>query len=192
MPLAPPALAAGFLAPNLASVGQIGPAVPQFASGIASGVVAYLTGGLKVLATGGGVTGAGTTILPLIVPPPLMQSALLGGFSSLGIIGPLSPLTATGISNGLTQGWLALALIQATWPNVGVGAGVAKFLGPSAIPFMVSGFASAGMVTSGSVKMATAIGTALDTVFQSLVVPVPIVGSPSIVPANGLGFGFIV
>jgi len=192
MPLNPPALTAGFLAPNLASVAHIGTGMPQFAQGVSNGVVAYIAGALKVITTGAGVMGSGVTIIPLLVPPPLFQAALLSSFASMKIIGPMSPLTATGLANGIASGLASLALVTATWPNVGVGAGVAKFVGPSAIPFMVAGFASAAMTNTGSIQMATAIGIALDTVFQSFIMPVPIVGSPSIVPSAGVGFGVVV
>lgn len=190
MPLNPPALAAGFLAPNLLSVAHIGPGMPKFASAVATGVALHLTA-LKVVTKGAGVLGVGVSILPLPVPPPLLVGALFSGFQSQSLNGPMSPLTITGLANGLSQGFLALALIQATWPTVGVGAGVAKFVGPRGIPAMIAGFASQGMVTGGSIKMATAIGIALDIVFQSLIIPVPIVGTPSIVPSGGAGFGAI-
>lgn len=192
MPLNSPALTAGFLAPNLASVSHIGAGMPQFAQGVSNGVVTYITVALKVITSGAGVAGTGATIIPLIVPPPLLQGALLSSFASMKISGPMSPLTATGLTNGITQGLAALGLVTATWPNVGVGAGVAKFVGPSAVPLMVAGFASAAMTNTGSIQMATAIGIALDTVFQSFIMPVPIVGSPSIVPSAGVGFGVVV
>lgn len=192
MPLNSPALAAGFLAPNLLGVAHVGPGMPKFASAVATGVSAHLTGVLKVITTGSGVVGTGVTLIPLAVPPPLIQGALFGGFQSQSLNGPMSPLTITGLTNGLSQGFLSLALVQATWPNVGVGAGVAKFVGPSAVPAMLAGFASQGMVTGGSIKMATAIGIALDTIFQSFVMPVPIVGSPSIAPSAGAGFGVVI
>lgn len=191
MPLNPPALAAGFLAPNLLSVAHIGPGMPKFAIAVATGVTLYVSGALKVVTTGAGVLGVGVSILPLPVPPLLLIGALFGGFQSQSLNGPMSPLTITGLANGLSQGFLALALIQATWPTIGVGAGVAKFVGPSGVPSMIAGFASQGMVTGGSIKMATAIGIALDTVFKSLIIPVPIVGTPSIVPSGGAGSGAI-
>jgi len=165
--------------------------MPKLASGVAFGVTTYLTAGLKVLGVGTGTVGAGVTLIPLITPPPLLKVALLGGFTAQGILGVLAPWTITGLANGISQGLVASALVQITWPGIGVGAGTAKFVGSSAIPAMIAGFASQAMTNSGSVKTATAIGIALDTVFQSLIVPVPIVGGAAPAPSAGAGFGFI-
>lgn len=188
MPLNPPALAAGFLVPNLISVGNIGTGVPKLAMGIAIGVTQFLTLQSKVTTVDAGSLGVGTSIMPLIVPSPLLQGGLFSGFSSMGILGPMAPLTILGITNGLVTGWLALALLQTNHPGIGVGAGVARIVGPSAVPAMLLGFSAMGMIGDGPVKMATAIGLALDITFASFFQPVPIVGSAS--PAGGAGIGF--
>jgi len=188
MPLNPPALATGFVAPNLLAVGNIGIGVPKFSLGVAIGVCQYFGIYAKVTTVDTGTLGVGTSIIPLIVPFPLLQASLYTGFSSMGILGPMSPLMITGLSNGLMTGWIALALIQTNHPGIGTGTGVAKIVGASAIPAMITGLAAVGMVGEGSIKTATAIGMALDITFAAFVQPVPIVGSAS--PAGGVGVGF--
>jgi hypothetical protein len=192
MPLNPPALAAAFLAPNLLSTGNIGMGMPKFAMGVAVGVCQYLTVQAKVVTVDAGVLGVGTSIMPLLVLPPLLQGGLYAGFSSMGILGPMSPLLITGLTNGLITGWTALALLQTNHPGIGVGAGVARIVGPSAVPAMLAGFASMGMVGDGPVKTATAIGIGLDITFAGFFEPIPIVGTPSIVGGAGVGFGSVI
>lgn len=192
MPLNPPALAGAFLAPNLLSTGNIGMGMPKFAMGVAIGVCQYLTIQAKVTSIDTGVLGVGTSIMPLIVPAPLLQGALYSGFSSMKILGPMAPLLILGLTNGLTQGWLALALLQTNHPGIGVGAGVAKITAPTAVPTMIAGFASMGLVGDGPIKTATAIGIALDITFAAFVEPIPIVGTPSIVGGAGVGFGSVI
>jgi hypothetical protein len=192
MPLNPPALATGFIAPNLLSVAHIGTGMPKLAMAVAIGVSQFLTVQAKVTTIDTGVLGVGTSIMPMIVPPPLLQGGLYSGFSSMGILGVMSPLTIAGLTNGLTTGLLALALLQTNHPGVGVGAGVARIVGPSAIPSMLAGFASIGSTGDGAKKIATAIGIGLDITFAAFVEPVPIVGSPSPVPAAGVGFGSVI
>ena len=192
MPLNPPSLATGFIAPNLASTGNLGIGVPKFSLGLAIGVCQFLTIQSKVMTIDAGTAGAGTSIIPLIVPTPLVQTSLVTGFSSQGILGTLAPLFIQGVTNGLVTGWVSLALLQTNHPGVGVGAGVARIVGPTAIPAITQGFAAVGMVGDGPAKVARAIGSGLDMVFASFIQPgIPIVGSPSIVPASGVGFGSV-
>lgn len=191
MPLNPPALATGFLAPNLISVAHIGTGMPKLAMGVAVGVCNFLTLQAKVVTVDTGVLGVGTSIMPLLVPPPLLQGGLYSGFSSMGILGLMSPLTITGLTNGLVSGWAALAILQTNHPGIGVGAGVARITGPTAVPSMIAGFSSMGMVGGASAKMATAIGIALDITFASFFQPIPIVGTPSPIGGAGVGFGTV-
>jgi len=192
MPLAPPALASGFLAPNLASVAHIGPGMPKFANAVALGTTFYLTGAAKVSTTAAGTLGVGATVVPLIIPPPLIQVGLTTGFQAMGMLGPMAPLTIQGLTQGLAQGLAALALIVATHPNVGIGAGIARITGPSAVPSMILGFKSAGMKGQGSDNAAKAIGIGFDTIFAAYILPIPVVGTPNIVPGAGPGFGTVV
>jgi len=192
MPLNPPVLASGFIAPNLLSVSHLGVGMPRLALGVAIGVCQYLTVQAKVVTTDTGVLGVGTSIMPLILPPPLLQGGLFAGFSSMGILGVISPLTILGITNGLVSGLAALAILQTNHPGIGVGTGVARIVAPSAIPIMIGAFAFMGMVGAGSIKMATAIGIGLDTTFASFFEPILIVGSPSPVGGVGAGFGTVI
>jgi hypothetical protein len=125
------------------------------------------------------------------MPQPVLLAGMLAGYAATGTIGVMAVPNATGVATGLALAFLqALVIIQ--HPSVGVGAGVAKFIATTGVPTMIAGFAAAGMVGVGSVKMATAIGIGLTIAFNSFVLPVPIVGSPSPAPGAGVGAGKIV
>lgn len=192
MPLNPPTLATGFIAPNLLATGNIGAGMPKFAMGVAIGVCQFLTSQAKVVTVDVGTLGVGTSIMPLIVPNPLLQGALFAGFASMGILGPMAPLVITGLTNGLVTGWVVLALLQTNHPLIGTGAGVARIVAPTAVPAMIGGFTSMGMLGDGPIKTATAIGIALDITFTTFVEPIPIVGPPSPVGGSGVGFGTVI
>jgi hypothetical protein len=192
MPLNPSALASGFIAPNLMAKGNLGVGVPQLARGIANGVCQYLTVQAKVMTVDAGTVGVGTSIMPLIVPSPLLLSSLTAGFVSAGILGTMAPKVIAGIATGLATGWLALALLQSNHASVGVGAGVARIVAPAATPAMILGFSSAGMAGDGPTRIARAIGTGLDMTFASFVqLGIPIVGTPAPVGSSGVGFGIV-
>jgi hypothetical protein len=191
MPLNPPTLATGFLAPSLLSVGHIGTGMPKLAMAVAIGVTQFLSLQAKVTTIDTGSLGVGTSIAPLLVPPQLLQPALLTGFASTGILGPIAPLTITGLTNGLCSGWAALALLQTNHPGIGIGTGIAKITGPSAIQAMMNGFKAMSMVGGGE-KMAKAIGIALDITFTAFVEPIAIVGVPSPVGGAGVGTGTVI
>jgi len=191
MPLSPTALATGFLAPSMLSVGNTGSGVPPMVRGVAAGVTNWLTSQMQVLTVDTGVLGVGTGVAPLLVPPPLIIPAMLTGFASAGLLGISASVTATGLANGLSAGLLALALVRTNHAGVGVGAGVAKFLGPPAKPAILQGLKASGLSGPNLPKLAQAIGTALDIVFAALVMPVPIVGTPTPVSGSGVGIGQI-
>lgn len=152
----------------------------------------YLTTQAKVLTVDTGLLGVGTSILPLVVAPAAVQSALYASFSAAQLIGIMAPRLIVGLANGLASGWSSLALLQSQHPGVGVGSGVARIVaGPAALS-MIAGFASAGMIGDGPVKVARAIAQALDTTFAGFVTPVVIVGSPSLVSGAGVGLGLVV
>lgn len=193
MPLNPPTLAAGFLTPNMVSMGNVGTGVPKLALGIAIGVCQFLTAQSTVMTVDVGTLGVGTSIIPLIVPSPLVLSSLTSAFASVGILGIMAPKLLSGLATGLTTGWLSLALLQTNHPSVGVGTGVARVVGPSAVPAMIAGFSTAGMVGDGPTKIARAIGIGLDMVFASFVqLGVPIVGVPAPTGSSGVGFGTVI
>lgn len=189
MPLTPPGLS-GALIPSLAASLMLGPAMPQLAQGVANGTVFWASQAATVTSVDTGTLGVGASFVPLIVPPPLLLANLLIAFTANGMLGPMAPLEATGLSIGLSLG-LAQALLVGIHPTVGLGAGVAKITG-TAIPSMIAGFVSAGMKGPSAVQQATAIGMALDLTFAAFVLPIPIVGPPSIVPSAGVGTGKIV
>lgn len=192
MPLNPPALASGFLAPNLLATGNLGTAVPMFCLGIAIGVCQYLTVQSRVMTVDVGTLGVGTGLIPLLMPTPLLLTSLTQGFASAGLMGTMAPKALLGITNGLVTGWATLALLQTNHPTVGVGTGVARIVAPTAVPAMISGFAAAGMTGDGPARMARAIGTGLDMTFASFIQPgIPIVGGASPVGSSGVGLGTV-
>lgn len=191
MPLASPALTS-VLASQIVAAGCIGMDVPKLANGIAIGVCQFLTVQSKVTSIDTGLLGVGTSIMPLLVPSPLIQSSLMAAFPSAQIIGIRAPQLILGLTNGLAAGFASLALMQIAHPGIGVGTGVARVVGGTAIPAMIAGFAAASMVGDGPVKMARAMGTALDTIFASYIQPVVIAGSPSIVGGAGVGLGVVI
>ena len=189
MPITPVGLT-GVLVPALIASAQIGTGVPKLALGVATGVTTFAAQS-TVTSVDTGTLGVGVTVAPLVVPQPLLLANILAGFAATGTVGVMSPVLAVGLANGLSLGFLQ-GLITMTHPGVGAGAGVAKVIPAGAVPAMIAGFAAAGMVGVGSVKMATAIGIALTLTFTTFVLPVPIVGAPSIVPGAGVGVGKIV
>lgn len=191
MPLNPITLATGFIAPSLISTLNIGSAMPKLALGIANGVCNFFIGAVAV-SIDTGTLGVGTSAQPLIIPPPTILAALLVGYSAQSILGPMSPLNALGVANGISTGLASLATASVQHPGVGAGAAIMRIVGSSAVPALLKGFADAGLTGNGSVKMATAIGIGLDTIFQSFVMPLVIAGPPSIIPGAGSGFGVII
>jgi len=176
---------------GLLSTGHLGPGVVKLAAGVAAGCSLWLAGGAKPISVDAGAVGTGIGTIPLVVPPPLLLAGLTAGFAAQGIIGPFAPLTILGLSTGLATAF-PQALILTNHPGVGVGTGIVTIKGSSAVPFMIQGFATAGMVTPGSIRKATAIGIGLDTAFAGFVIPTPILGGGGPVPSAGAGFGQIV
>jgi hypothetical protein len=190
MPLTPVGLA-GVLAPNLLATGSTGIAMPQFALGVATGVYLYCQAA-TLTSVDTGVLGVGSTALPMVVPQPLILSSMLAGFAATATSGIMAPSVALGLSNGLVLGFLQ-GILTLTHPSVGVGVGVTRVIpgGPGA-GYIIAGFAAAALTGIAGVKLATAIGIALDIIFAAFTVPLPIVGAPSIYPGAGAGVGKIV
>ncbi len=182
MPLAPPALA-GILIPALVASGQLGIAVPQLALGVGTGMCTMAKAS-TVVSVDAGTAGAGVTLIPFVVPQPLLLASLLAALPAAQIAGPMMPLLANGLAMGMSQGF-ATGLVSITH-TVGAGAGVAKFIPAGAIPAFQAGFAAAGLTGQSSTKLATAIGQAMNSLFGTYVFPVPILGPPSIVPLAGV------
>lgn len=189
MPVAVPGIM-GVMIPNLISVAMIGTGVPQYCRGVALGLVKWVPT-IQVNTLDTGTLGVGKNIpTPIIAPNPLVYSGVLAGMTANGLLGPLSPVFALGLSNGLVLSF-AQMLINTIHPSVGVGAGVARFSAPPATPFMIAGFTEAGMKGLATVKKARAVAMAVDITFASLVLPVAIVGPPSPSPGAGAGTGKI-
>jgi hypothetical protein len=190
MPLTPVGLTAA-LVPSLLASGIIGTAMPQLALGVANGVTLAIQAAV-VESVDVGTLGVGETVLPFLVPPPLILSSMFAGFAAQQLVGTAAPSMIAGLSTGLGIGF-PQGLITITHAGVGTGAGVARvIISGSAVPFMLTGFASAGMSGQGAIKQASAIGIALDIIFGAYTIPVPIVGAPSILPGAGAGIGKIV
>lgn len=189
MPITPPNMTAA-IAAGISSSSFTGISVLQLSAGIANGILLWLPF-VQVQSIDTGTAGAGATALPLVVPPILLQNALLATYAAAGHLGVFAPLEANGLALGLSNGF-AQGLIQMSHPGVGSGTGVTKFLGPIALPYLVEGMNSAGMTGTFTVMKAQAISQALSIVLQALTIPVPIIGPPSPVPANGVGIGKVI
>lgn len=189
MPITPAGMTAAIL-PNLAAVAMIGTAVPQLALGIGTGATIFNTA-MKVQSIDVGTLGVGAGLGPVIVPPPVIISAMIASFAAGGIIGVMSVPLATGVATGLALGF-AQGLIVTVNAGVGLGSGVAKFIPGPGPPAMIAGFAAAGLTGTSSIQLATAIGLALTITFAALVAPIVIAGPPSILPGAGSGTGQVV
>lgn len=190
MPYAPPSIVTVLTPPLLAS-GMIGPGLPKYSLGVATGVSNWLRS-ITVSTIDTGTAGAGKGVpTPLIVPQPLLYTNILLGMGAFGILGLMAPVFAVGLSTGLSAAFLQ-ALTNTAHPSVGTGAGVATFRAPPAYPVLELGFKIAGLVGDGPTKKALALGKALDTTFASLVLPVAIAGPPSPSPSAGSGTGNLI
>lgn len=175
------------IASSLLSYAHIGPGAIKLASGIASGLDTWLHA-VPITTVDVGVVGLGVGIIPLIVPLPALLAAVTIGFTSQGILGPMAVLTIPAIATGLTQAFIQAQVIT-QHPGVGLGACVVRFGSLSAVQPMIQGFATQKMTTQGSIKLATAIGMAIDIVFAVLTLPSPIAGPAGPLPFAGVGFG---
>lgn len=190
MPVTVPGLM-GALIPNLVAVSMLGTGAPKYARGVALGVT-YWVPKIRVITVDVGTFGAGKNApLPIVVPLPILYANVVAGMTANGLAGTLMPVFALGLSNGLSLGFSQM-LVNTTHPTVGVGTGVAKFLGPPAFSSILQGFTDAGLTGTMLPKKARALGMALDATFVSLVMPIAIVGPGSIVPGTGAGFGNII
>lgn len=179
------------LIPSLAASGMLGIGVPKYALGIATGISIWLPQ-VKILTVDTGTAGVGAgTPTPIIIPVPVLYANLVAGMTSQGLAGPLMPAMMLGLANGLTASF-AQGVTSTLHPTVGVGGGVATFRATPATSSILAGFASAGLLGDGPAKKARAIGSALDRTFASLILPIAIVGPPSIAPSAGTGVGNII
>lgn len=190
MPLTPPGIV-GSLTSVFPGMGIAGIGAPQLAAGIAAGVMLW-TGALTVVTVDVGTAGAGTGLMPCMIPPPLLIAGMIGGLASTGNIGIMAVPLATAIGTGLGTAF-PLGMIMTVHPTVGVGTATVTFPGPSAVPFMMTGFKSAGLIGMMADKLAAGVGMGLDTAFAGFTIPaMPIVGAASPVPSSGTGSGKII
>lgn len=189
MPATPTGIA-GLVSSNIASAGMAGLDAPKIASGIGIGVSTWVAS-IVVQTVDVGTAGAGSGgPIPVAIPGTLLGN-MQTGFASAGLAGQSASALAAGIAAGLTQAFLQ-ALVMTTHVGVGSGAAVAKFIASSAVGPVAAGLSSAGVVGQFASQLATAVGTALDLTFASLVIPVPIVGTASPTAASGSGVGKII
>ena len=189
MPLTPVGIT-GALIPALTATGMLGTGMPQFAAGVAAGVMFWI-GSLTVTTVDVGTYGAGAGLAPCVIPPPLLLTGMLTSFPATGHLGAMTALFATGIANGLTSAFLQ-GLISTVHPTVGVGTATCTFPGPSAIPSMIAGFKSVGLVGLMTEATATAVGMGIDIGFGGFIIPIPIVGPASTLGSSGTGTGKLV
>ena len=171
---------------------QVGSKIGQLATGLALGLFQYTQGGLSVNSIDAGTLGVGTGIgFSILLPEPLLLTALLASFTGHGIIGPMMPLQANAIAIGVSTS-LALATVSTINPGVGVGAGKLQLTpnGAGSVIFPAA-FIQAGMAGPMATNMGAAIALALDSVIASSINIITIVGPPNIVPGVGVGQGRI-
>lgn len=179
------------LIPSITATGMIGVGVPKYALAIATGISIWIPQ-VKVITADTGTLGVGAgTPTPIILPIPVLYGNLVAGMLSQGLAGVLMPAMMAGLANGLAGAFFQ-AVTSTIHPVVGAGGGVATFRALPATPSMLLGFASAGLVGDGPIKKARAVGMALDRTFASLVLPIGIVGPPSVSPSAGAGVGNII
>ena len=188
MPIDPGTTTPIFTAALVANA-QVGPNVGQLATGLALGLFQYAQAGIIDAGTLGVGAGIGPSI---ILPEPLLLTALTASFIGHGIIGPMMPLQANAIALGISSS-LALAIVQTINPPVGLGAGKLQLTpnGSGSVIFPAA-FIQAGMAGPGAAKMGLSIALALDAVIASALSVIAIAGPPNIVPGAGLGIGKIV
>jgi len=190
MPLTPFNVA-GILTQQLVVTGNIGVSVPQLALGVANGLCLWTSGTLLVATVDTGTLGAGVGAFPCVIPPPLLFAGLTLGFASAGLVGISVPSLLAGLTSGLALAF-PTGVITTVHPAVSTGVATVTFPGPSSVPSMLTGFASAGMVGSNNAQLATGIGLGLDFSFASFTIPIPIVGPTTPSAGGGVGYGKIV
>lgn len=183
-----PAASTGIFATNLVGTGNLGLGVPIVAKGLGTGLSTWVAT-IQATALASGTAGVGVGLTPLVVPPPPLYAAFLAAAPGQKVLGVMAPLFFLGVANGSSLS-LAPGIVQTTHPTVGSGAGTVTFKAPPAAPFFEKALKDAG-VTSPE-KLARVVGQGLDNVFRALVLPVAVVGPPSIAPSAGPGTGKIV
>jgi hypothetical protein len=179
------------LIPNLLSTLVIGKDMPRLAQGVANGVSSWVRK-IKIQTADAGTAGAGKGTLPITLASPILILNITRGMAQMKLLGLFSPLLITGLSNGLSLSFLQM-LASTTHPSVGVGAGVPRYVTPSATLDLVRGFKQAGLKGGEQTeKFCRALAIGLEASFKTLVIPIPIAGPPSPSPSAGTGTGNII
>lgn len=182
--------ATGALVFGLASATQVGTGAIKLAKGVASGVVTWAQQQTAV-SVDSGLSGVGTGAIPLNIPLQVLIPSISAGFVAQDILGPMAPLTILGLSIGLNATFIQAQIVTAH-PSVGQGSCTVRLLPSTAVPALIQGFAVADMTSSAAVKMARAIGIAIDSIFAVYTTQSPIQGAPGATPSVGAGVGKIV
>ena len=163
----------------------------SLAEALSSAICTYGTTSMNVSTIDIGVLGVGKGFgAGVFLPIPVLEMSLQSFLPAYGILGVSTPQLITGIAMGYNQ-ILATAVINTIHTTVGMGAGKLTIFPNTliAIQTYITAFAAAGLVGSMAISLATAIASGLDPALSSASGVVAIVGSPSIFPSAGVGFG---
>jgi hypothetical protein len=190
MPLDPLSVTA-VMEPSMVGVGMLGSGHFSLVSGLSNALSRYSTQAVSVSVGVAGTAGVGSVFgFGIVIPPGAFLGILFASLQANGINGMSSLQLATGISSGFTLAY-AQAIVTATSPTVGAGAGVASLApNPSvSTDIFYSEFIGAGMTGSAVRPLARAVSGGLDSILASCFGPVVVVGPPSIAPSAGIGSG---
>jgi hypothetical protein len=175
----------GTIESALRGVSLNGFSISQLASGVAQGVFLWVQS-LVVPMNAVGLVGVGSVSFPFTVPPGGLNGTLT---ANLAPFGTMAPILAQGLGIGITAG-LATGLIIGAVPGVGTGTAIVRFQG-TAVPHIVAGFASRGLVGTQAPILAQAIGAGIDTFFAAYTLVVPVVGGSGAYPSTTIAIGRI-
>ena len=139
------------------------PAQVMLTEAIGLGVFAWATSNpvnLMLLGATSGTLGAGVVSGKLIVPPA--PPLLIGAFTSLGIVGAVSPVLATGVSVGVSTSFSQSGMYMGPAAGVSLGVDQSKMIVSNPTTLIAQILASMNMLgivnPVGSPRLATALG----------------------------------
>jgi len=180
---------------QLSSSGLLGSNAISVAQACAKGYVQFMTTIVKVTTVDVGTAGAGSGAGKIVgALGPAFASACSGQAAANGLLGQSGAATCSAI--GLACGNHTSALGQTTSSHVGVGAGFGNGVLIGSLPTAFFGLlmaeaSSAGLLGTSVSNLFNAIANGIAPLVPTAVVPTPIAGPPSIVPAAGSGFGSV-
>lgn len=177
---------------GLTANGLVGTGATQLSDGLSSGLFTYITTGVTVISIDAGTLGVGTGVgIGIVLSESVVLQVLVPFMAGEGIFGIMSFPLANAIAFGVSSS-LILGQISTINPLVGVGAGKVQLIpNGSGAAIFESCFKAAGLAGASASNLATAVGSALDTVIAFAVGVVAIVGVPSIIGSAGVGSGTI-